>query len=108
VLIEHSPDWTAPDVMPAAPGAPAGPWGQWLPAYARSLRRRLCRRLGLRPAAWPQALILARPARLWLSEAEWVVEFDLNTHDVAWRLAGLDRDPGWLPSAGCGLRFIFA
>ena len=36
------------------------------------------------------------------------VEFDLDTLDVAWRLAGLDRDPGWLPSAGCSLRFFFA
>jgi hypothetical protein len=100
--------WAAPEGMPAAPGAPAGPWPPWLAAYARSLRRRLCRRLGMRPAAWPRALTLARPARLWLSEAEWVVEFDLGAHDVAWRLAGLDRDPGWLPSAGCSLRFVFA
>jgi hypothetical protein len=107
-LQQRGSGWTAPDVMPAAPGVPAGPWPQWLAAYARSLRRRLCRRLGLRPAAWPHALTLARPARLWLSEAEWVVEFDLGAHDVAWRLAGLDRDPGWLPSAGCSLRFVFA
>jgi hypothetical protein len=106
-LQQRCPDWHSPDAMPAAPGAPAGPWPEWLAAYARSLRRRLCRRLGLRPAAWPQALTLARPARLWLSEADWVAEFDLNTHDVCWRLAGLDRDPGWLPSAGCSLRFTF-
>ena len=106
-LQQHCPDWTAPEVMPAAPGAPAGRWPEWLPAYARTLRRRLCRRLRLRPAAWPQALTLARPARLWISEGEWVAEFDLNAHDVSWRLAGLDRDPGWLPSAGCTLRFSF-
>lgn len=107
-LQQHCPDWMPPALMPAAPGVPAGPWPDWLAAYARSLRRRLCRRLGLRPAAWPQALTLARPVRLWLSEAEWVAEFDLGSHDVAWRLAGLDRDPGWLPSAGCTLRFVFA
>lgn len=106
-LAERSPDWTPPEAMPAAPGAAAAAWPEWLAAYARALRRRLCRRLGRRTAAWPQALTLARPARLWLSEAEWVVAFDLTAHDVAWRLAGLDRDPGWLPSAGCSLRFVF-
>ncbi|MBW8845321.1 MAG: hypothetical protein JF607_10135 [Burkholderiales bacterium] len=106
-LAERMPDWIAPDALPAAPGAAAGPWSTWLPAYARSLRRRLCQRLGLRSAQWPRALMLAQPARLWLSEAEWVAEFDLSSHDVAWRLAGLDRDPGWLPSAGISLRFRF-
>lgn len=106
-LAERSPDWIAPEAMPAAPGAAAGPWADWLAAYARSLRRRLCRRLGLRASSWQAALTLSRPARLWLSEAEWAAEFDLETHDVAWRLAGLDRDPGWLPSVGCTLRFNF-
>lgn len=106
-LQQRCPGWAPPREMPAAPGAPAGAWPAWLAAYARALRRRLCRRLGCRPAAWPQALTLARPARLWLSEAEWVAEFPLDGHDVAWRLAGLDRDPGWLPSAGCSLRFVF-
>ncbi len=106
-LAERGGDWVAPACMPDAPGASAGPWAQWLPAYARSLRRRLCRRLGLRAAQWPRALTLAHPARLWLSEAEWVAEFDLAGHDVTWRLAGLDRDPGWLPSTGCSLRFQF-
>jgi hypothetical protein len=100
--------WQLPAALPAAPGAAAGPWSQWLPAYARALRRRLCRRLGLRASQWPQALTLPRPARLWLSEAEVVAEFDLAGHDLAWRLAGLDRDPGWLPAAGCSLRFRFA
>ncbi len=106
-LAERCPGWTWPLAMPAAPGAAAGPWAPWLVAYARSLRRRLCRRLEWRASAWPRMLTLAQPARLWLSEAEWVAEFDLAAHDVAWRLAGLDRDPGWLPSAGCTLRFRF-
>ena len=47
------------------------------------------------------------PGRARVSEAEWVAEFPLDGHDVAWRLAGLDRDPGWLPSAACSLRFEF-
>lgn len=93
--------------LPAAPGVAAGPWAQWLPAYARSLRRRLCRRLGWTARRWAGGLQQAQPARLWLSESSWVIEFDLAHHDVAWRLAGLDRDPGWLPSVDCRLQFRF-
>lgn len=111
VLAERAGAWGLPEHLlnhlPAAPGVAAGPWRCWLPAYARALRRRLCRRLGLPASQWPAALTLAHPARLWLSEAEWVAEFDLGSHDVAWRLAGLDRDPGWLPAVDCSLRFEF-
>ena len=44
---------------------------------------------------------------LWVSAAEIVVVQALDEHPVAWRLAGLDRDPGYLPSAGRKLRFVF-
>lgn len=93
--------------LPGAPGVPPGPWSDWLPAYARSLRRRLCRRLGMPARQWRAALHRARPCRVWVSVAAWEVVFDLADHDVAWRLAGLDRDPGWLPSADLSLRFSF-
>lgn len=93
--------------LPGAPGVAPGPWSDWLPAYARSLRRRLCRRLGMPARQWRAALHRARPCRVWVSVAAWEVVFDLADHDVAWRLAGLDRDPGWLPSADLSLRFSF-
>jgi hypothetical protein len=108
LLARHSSGTPPGAAMPAAPGVPAAEWAYWLPAYARCLRRRLCRRLGQRGSQWQPALTLARPAQLWVSEAEWIAEFDLGGHDVAWRLAGLDRDPGWLPSAGVSLRFRFS
>lgn len=107
LLEERAPAWEAGD-LPAAPGVAAGPWGAWLPAYARSLRRRLGRRLGVPARRWASALQLPQPARLWVSEADWVVEFDLAHHDVAWRLAGLDRDPGWLPTVDTRLQFRFS
>jgi hypothetical protein len=107
VLAERGAAAPPPVDMPGAPGVMAAPWPQWLAAYARGLRRRLSRRLGRRSWAFARALVLPRPAQLWLSEAEWVAEFDLASHDVAWRLAGLDRDPGWLPASGCSLRFVF-
>jgi hypothetical protein len=93
--------------LPGAPGVAPGPWSDWLPAYARSLRRRLSRRLGMPARQWRAALHRARPCRVWVSVAAWEVVFELADHDVAWRLAGLDRDPGWLPSADLSLRFRF-
>lgn len=107
-LAALAPAGPLPEFMPALPGVPAQPWPGWLAACARLLRRRLCRRLGLRHADWPRVLVLARPATLWRSTADWVVTFDLAAHDLAWRLAGLDRDPGWLPAAGMRLRFTFS
>jgi len=79
---------------------------RWVAGYAERLRGRLQMVLGLPRARIGQSL-QGPPARLWLSAAEIVVVFDLESHPVAWRLAGLDRDPGYLPSAGCRLRFCF-
>lgn len=107
-LAALAPQAPLPAAMPAVPGVPAQPWPGWLAGYARLLRRRLCRRLGRCHADWPRVLVLAHPAPLWLSAADWVVTFDLASHDLAWRLAGLDRDPGWLPAAGIRLRFTFS
>lgn len=43
-----------------------------------------------------------------LRESERVeVHFTLASHPLAVRLAGLDRDPAWLPSAGIELRFVY-
>jgi len=89
-LANRAPDWSPP-----------GDFEVWLAAFARQLRRRLCRRLHWRVSHLAPGLTLREPARVWLSEAEIVAQFPLERHDIAWRLAGLDRDPGWLPSAGC-------
>jgi hypothetical protein len=80
----------------------------WQARYRRSLRRRLAAALDLPPSGLGDALCQeARPARLWLSAAELVVVLSLDDHPVEWRLAGLDRDPGYLPSVGRSLRFVF-
>jgi hypothetical protein len=36
------------------------------------------------------------------------VQFPLAGHPLPLRIAGLDRDPGWLPAAGLAIRFHFA
>jgi hypothetical protein len=35
------------------------------------------------------------------------VGFSLETYPLEIRLAGLDRDPGWIPAAGRTVRFRF-
>ena len=73
-----------------------------------SLRRRLAAALAIAPALVGRQLWQQHGnACVWLSAAEIVVVYPLDEHPVAWRLAGLDRDPGYLPSAGRTLRFVF-
>ena len=51
--------------------------------------------------------VIAQPARIFASAGEIVVVHALDRHPVEIRLAGLDRDPGFLPSVGQKLRFVF-
>ena len=44
--------------------------------------------------------LCARPGRVALSATRLDVVFELATHPLAIRVAGLDRDPGWVPAAG--------
>jgi hypothetical protein len=86
--------------------APAGSLARWLARYLQSLRARLAPALATTPALVGRTF--AGPAaQLWVSEAELVLVTPLDTHPVAWRLAGLDRDPGPLPGAGRTLRMVF-
>lgn len=82
----------------------------WLRGYSLALHQRLLARLDVDTAQFAAMLTSQpgeRPALVWLSEADIVAVFDLNHHALAWRLAGLDRDPGFLPSAGISLRYRF-
>ena len=105
--------------IPAAPGGrrlrarslrrqPKAAFARWFARYCLSLRRRLAAALAIAPALVGRQLWQAHGnACVWLSAAEIVVVYPLDEHPVAWRLAGLDRDPGYLPSAGRTLRFVF-
>jgi hypothetical protein len=78
----------------------------WFARYLASVRARLASALDVRPVRVGRALA-GEPAKIWVSAAEIVVVYNLEHHPVEWRLAGLDRDPGYLPSVGRSLRFIF-
>ncbi|WP_028310503.1 hypothetical protein [Derxia gummosa] len=88
------------------PARPDRLLARWLRRYTASLRARLAPALDLPPALVGRAFA-GGVTRLWVSEAEIVAVMPLDLHPVEWRLAGLDRDPGPLPGAGRGLRFVF-
>jgi hypothetical protein len=51
--------------------------------------------------------MLALPARLQDRGESLDIFYPLARLPLAVRLAGLDRDPGWIPAAGCDIRFHF-
>ncbi len=99
-------------VVARTPGGPASP-GAAPPHTALLrvlpyLRARLALALGLRDARQVAGVLLRLPARVRASAERVDVFFALEQLPLAVRLAGLDRDPGWLPAAGRDLRFHFA
>ena len=87
-----------------APRQPGDCWHQWLLPL---MRARLARALGV---ADDQALLdqVCRGEARVTSRPAWVdVTLSLSALPLAIRLAGLDRDPGWIPAAGRDVRFHF-
>lgn len=70
------------------------------------LRRRLSLALSL-PESEAIATCLRLPARIERRSERVDVVFALHQLPLAVRLAGLDRNPGWVPASGCDVRFHF-
>jgi hypothetical protein len=51
--------------------------------------------------------LVSRTARIALTPAHIDVAFTLMSHPIEIRMAGLDRDPGWIPAAGRYVSFHF-
>jgi hypothetical protein len=77
----------------------------WLDCLASFLAARF-RRAAPNDALTPAAFAI--PARAVIDETRFDLHFALAALPITLRLAGLDRDPGWLPSEGRDLRFHFA
>jgi hypothetical protein len=80
------------------------------PTLLKALRPLVAARIGLAlgmPARAAVALLLTHTARLQASAGRVDVYLTLAHLPLALRLAGLDRDPGWVPAAGCDVRFHF-
>lgn len=84
------------------PGARTRHPGLW-----RALRERLALALGLGDARELVPALLRLPARLADCGEHIDLHVDLAALPLPVRLAGLDRDPGWIPAAGCDVRFHF-
>jgi hypothetical protein len=93
--LEQEDDHSIPTPYPLAR------WTEWIAGY---LRARLAIALGRENA--PQALCRV-PARVRITSAHVHVFIRLDEHPVEIRLAGLDRDPGWVPAAGRYVSFHF-
>ena len=79
-------------------------WTRWICEY---LRVRLERALGIGPAEDLVTILFARAARVDVSPARIDVFLALSELPVEIRLAGLDRDPGWVPAAGRAIAFHY-
>jgi hypothetical protein len=90
----------------ALPLLPRRPAAAWIAALARYVRLRCALALGC-AAAEVTDMLLRRPAQVRTTPATLEVVFSLAGHPLPIRLAGLDRDPGWVPAAGRSISFVF-
>lgn len=109
-LAGHRPDplWALLAELDAGSPAPPGarPIRGGLRADAQATARHLARALGTRPRAAGRR-VLTRAASVHVAAGRIDVTFSLEDIDVAMRVAALDRDPGWLPTAHTHLRLHY-
>jgi len=82
----------------------------WAGGWVSYMRARLRLALGLASEASSAELarlLLMHSARVYLTGTRLDVTFSLEAHPVAIRLAGLDRNPGWIPAAGRIIAFHY-
>jgi len=86
---------------------PATARAHWVACLRLYLEARIARALGEDDPAAAIAMLCRRPARIALAGEDVIVGFALDDHPLAIRLAGLDRDPGWIPAARRSIRYRF-
>ena len=86
---------------------PRRPAGRWIASLALYLEARLARALDARPRVAVRATC-RHHARATLDGERLTVAFALADHPLALRLAGLDRDPGYISAARRDIAFVFA
>jgi hypothetical protein len=82
------------------------PLARWLACLSAYARVRLCLALGCEGRAL-SSLLFARNARVSVTTTHVDVDMALSELLVELRMAGLDRDPGWVPAAGRFVAFHF-
>lgn len=79
----------------------------WFEAHLESLTARLESALGCEPDDMP-TIVCRHRATIAITASAVHVHLSLSDLPLDLRIAGLDRDPGWIPAAGRGLSFHFA
>jgi hypothetical protein len=80
---------------------------RWLDRICHDLQARVLSSLGLGDECDLAALLLNQPARIEVGSTRLDASFSLANHPIALRIAGLDRDPGWVPASGRSLYFHY-
>lgn len=87
---------------------PADPGLRWLHCFADYLAARCMRALGTTSPRAAVALLCRHAADVRCDASHVDVALSLSTLPLPVRIAGLDRDPGWIPAAGRDIRFHFS
>lgn len=90
-----------------SPSAAAGTIEGWRARLLPYARARLGRALGVRGARALGGLVCEHQARIVVTATRLDVTFALAGLPLEVRLAGLDRDPGWVPAAGRRIAFHY-
>lgn len=96
----------APAVDELAPLPADTPLDRWLARLLPYLRARLRHGLAIDDSELP-ALLLAHPARVHVTDTHVDIMLSLESLPIEIRVAGLDRDPGWVAAAGRFIAFHF-
>ena len=80
-------------------------WLRWMLGY---LDARLALTLGAQAGDDVPSLVCRHAARISIGAGDVDVSLQLADLPLPIRLAGLDRDPGWIPAAGRGVKFRFS
>ena len=79
----------------------------WLDRICHDVQARVAASLGLRDDCDLRALVLNHYAKIETTSARVDAHFALAAHPIELRVAGLDRDPGWVPAGGRSIYFHY-
>jgi hypothetical protein len=97
-----------PATSPSSPALPVDPGLRWLHRCAEYMAARLMRALGTASPREAVALLCRHAAEVRCDASRVEIALSLAQLPLPVRIAGLDRDPGWIPAAGRDVRLHFS